>query len=136
MFTINLAVVSNDGLVNDDYYKEGLAIYKDAARVKLARQLGLKGRLEHDPQSGRVEVRLDEPAGATLQLTLFHPTRANHDQHVVLQHAGDGRYVGRLSNLEPAYWRVSLEPPSGAWRISGRLEISVAGSPQDIAELH
>jgi hypothetical protein len=136
MFTINLAVVSSDGLVNDDYYKEGLAIHMDADRVKKAQQLGLSGQLAHERASGRVEVRLNEAAGNVLQLTLFHPTRANRDQQVALQHAGDGRYVGRLAMLEPANWRVSVQPPASDWRISGRLSIADAEQLHGSSELH
>lgn len=123
IFTINIAIETSDGLVKDDYYKEGLAVHKDAERVEKAQELGLVGHLSLDPQQNRIELELKQSTVEALQLTLFHPTRSNQDQQVMLQHAGDGRYVGRLAALEPANWKVSIEPQGGAWRISGRLPV-------------
>ena len=130
MFTINLAVTSSDGLVKDDYYKEGLAIQKDADRVENARRLGLSANLQLDASSGRVEIQLHNATADKLNLALFHPTRANQDQQVELLNAGNGRYVGRIAALQPANWRVSVEPPANDWRLSGRLAIPQSNSAE------
>jgi len=126
MFTINLAIESNDGLVTDDYYKEGLAINKDAARVETAHRLGVVAELALHPDSGEVDVQLNDVALGQLDhltLALIHPTRSNRDQRISLTAAGGHRYVGRIAALEAANWRVSLEPPARNWRLSGRLAI-------------
>lgn len=136
MFTINLAVETSDGLVKDDYYKEGLAIHKDADRVLEADRLGLHGELSHDPASGRVELLLEGTPSKLLKLTLYHPTRSHQDQLVDLQSAGNGRYVGRLDTLAPANWRVSVEPENGEWRISGRLSVGLEPQGQSTTALN
>lgn len=133
--TLDLAIDSNDGLVSDDYYKEGLAIQKDAARAQMARDLGLLADLVYNPDTGTVEVTLnDAPIGSieSLQLNLVHPTRANHDQHLEMKPDGHGRYLAKVAGLAPANWRLSIEPPGSNWRISGRLSLPA----QQRAELH
>jgi hypothetical protein len=42
--TAYLAVVSNDGLVEDDYYKQGLAVNQRTARAQRAAELGIEAR--------------------------------------------------------------------------------------------
>lgn len=126
MFTIYMAVTTEDGLVTDDYYKEGLAIRKDAARAEAANALGVRGSLHYDASDGRIEVQLNDAAVgqlATLVVVLFHPTRSHQDQRVELARVGTGRYAGTVQTLGPANWRVSVEPTSGQWRINGRLAI-------------
>ncbi len=126
IITLNLAMDNDDGLVSDDYYKEGLAIHKDAARAQMARDLGVQAHLAYDPDSGIVVVTLNEAAIGnidTLTLNLVHPTRANHDQHLQMKREGQGRYLAQVAVLEPANWRLSLEPPGSSWRIRGRLSL-------------
>lgn len=133
MFTINLAIETNDGLVKDDYYKEGLAIHMDAARVETARQLGLAGQLELVGDGQRVQVRLNDAAIGnidSLTLSLSHPTRPNHDQLVVLTAQGDRLYAGDIEPLAPANWRIALAPPANDWRIGGRLAIPQTSSTE------
>ena len=137
-YTLDLAIESNDGLVKDDYYKEGLAIYKDAARVETAHRLGVDAQLQLDRTNGDIEIQLNSAAVGqlpNLNLALTHPTRAHQDQQVALTAAGQGRYIGRIAALAPANWRVSLEPPAGNWRLSGRLSIAQDGSTTSRTEL-
>ena len=124
--TITLAVTTRDGLVQDDYYKKGLAIHKDAAQVQAARQLGLKASLRYSVANSAVEVYLnDAPVGdlASLNFVAFHPTRSHQDRRLVMRRAERGRYIGKLQALTPANWRISIEPPGGTWRITGRIAI-------------
>ena len=126
LVTVQVAVHSDDGLVSDDYYKEGLAIQRDAARAQMARQLGVTADLHYDAAQGAVEVELNQAAVGdlpTLTLRLFHPTRAHHDQELRLERIAPGRYRSSAAQLAPANWKLSLFPPSESWRINGRLSI-------------
>ena len=124
--TINIAIQSDDGLVSDDYYKEGLAIHKDADSAARARALGIAGDLSYDRETGAVGVRFDSApldGGAALSLRATHPTLPNQDQTVPLTPLGDGAYAGRLQPLGPAHWRLELHPENKSWRIEGRLKL-------------
>lgn len=119
--TIWLAVTGADGLVVDDYYKQGLAINKVIAREDAARRLGLIAHLA--PAAGRLQLRLAGADAAGRPPALFvhfaHATRAGYDVRIRLVEAPDGRYEADLPTLSPGRWRLSIEDPQGAWRIAG-----------------
>lgn len=116
-----LATRSNDGLVADDYYKQGLAINRTLDRERHAAALHVSGVLEFSADRTRVRLLLRQDADmpAALVLTLVHPTRAGMDQQVTLIRAASGEFTGRLSAPIPGRWLVTLEDDSGSWRVSG-----------------
>jgi hypothetical protein len=137
--TLWLAVSSADGLVAEDYYKQGLAINRVIEREDAARRLGLSARVE--PAPGRLVLRLDGTQRGTAPAALFvqlaHATRAGYDMRLRLARAADGRYEAVLPPLPRGHWRVSIEDPQGRWRIagtwSGTLQPLVLGAPAVVA---
>lgn len=122
--TINLAIQSNDGLVSDDYYKEGLGIHKNADSSARAKALGIAGALNYDSDTGAIRMRFDSglpPDVGTLSLRAIHPTLPNQDQTVTLTPLGNNSYAGRLDPLGAAHWKLELMPADESWRIDGRL---------------
>ena len=119
--TIWLAVTGADGLVVDDYYRQGLAINKVIAREDAARALGLVAHLT--PAAGRLQLRLAGADAAGRPPALFvhfaHATRAGYDARIRLAQVSDGRYEADLPALPPGRWRLSIEDPRGVWRIAG-----------------
>jgi hypothetical protein len=123
-FTTVLALRSDDGLVADDYYRQGIAINRQIERDRRARALSVSAVVE---MSGtRVSVRLSG-AGAlspALRLRLIHPTRAADDREANLVSSGGGLYSGELDRAAaPAGGserrRLVLEDALGGWRILG-----------------
>ena len=126
IITINLAITSSDGLVSDDYYKEGLGIHRDADRSARADALGIAGSLSYDAQTGALNLKLDKPVDGmppALGLLLFHPTRPDNDQTVSLTAVDAELYAGRVEPLIPAFWKLSVEPEDESWRVVGRLKV-------------
>lgn len=118
--TLWLAISSADGLVAEDYYKQGLAINRVIEREEVAQRLGLSARIL--PAPGRLELRLGGVPGAhppSLFVRLAHATRAGHDLRLRLEPAADGRYEAELPALPAGHWRVSVEDPRATWRIAG-----------------
>lgn len=120
--TTVLAVRTSDGVVADDYYKQGLGINKVIARDAYAQAAGISARIVfNDERSGvRVLFASSERLPAALTLTLIHPTRRGEDQVVELRHVGPALYEGRLTPPRGASWRVALEDGSRTWRLKGR----------------
>jgi hypothetical protein len=118
--TLWLAVRSNDGLVADDYYKQGLAINRTLERSERAAAMGLKAWFA--VRDGRAVLRLESRAGAALpsrvRLKLTHPTRSGFDQALLLTRA-DGIYTGPLEELASGHWQVIVEDEAGTWRLAG-----------------
>ena len=113
--TIWIAVVTSDGLVAEDYYKQGLGINKVIAREMRASELGISAALEVD--GGRIRVRLEGASPQALFVHLAHRTRAGFDQRLRLAPVG-GTYEAEMAPLAPGGWRAIIEDPQGRWRIS------------------
>ena len=130
IITINIAFKTSDGLVSDEYYKEGLAIYRDADSATKAYDLGIAGDLDYDADTGSLDLVLDKPlenAPQQLVLEIFHPTRKNHDQLLQLTTVDNQRYVGRAEPLAAANWKLELHPIEKDWRVTGRMLVPGSG---------
>ncbi|MBS1229860.1 MAG: hypothetical protein H6R17_3137 [Proteobacteria bacterium] len=123
LFTAYLAVTSNDGLVDDDYYKQGLAVNKVTERDQKARSLGLQAEVMQGSDGVQLRVLLSaKPAVAlpeALTLRLVHPTRGGVDQSALLRAAGGGSYTGKLAAPLAGRWHVALEDDQKQWRLTG-----------------
>jgi hypothetical protein len=114
--TIWIAVASADGLVAEDYYRQGLAINKVLAREEAARERGISAEVVLE--SGKLEVVLKGEKPEALFAHLAHATRAGHDLRVRLAPAGQGVYQAELPPLPAGRWRVVIEDPRSTWRIA------------------
>jgi len=109
-----IAFASADGLVAEDYYKQGLGINRRLAREDAAREQGITARIE---LSSTITVELTGAAPEALCVHLAHATRAGHDLRLKLVPVEEGRYAAALPALPPGRWRIAIEDPRGAWRI-------------------
>ena len=125
LVTAWLAFSGADGLVVDDYYKQGLAINKTLGRSDAAERLGVQAELHF--ADGRVRVTLANAAvRGALSLRLVHPTRAGMDQSVDLVALRPGVYEGQLRAPQPGRWHVVLEDRD--WRLAGDWILPGAGA--------
>lgn len=119
--TLWLAVVSNDGLVTDDYYKQGMTVNQRLQRDHLAGELGLHADVMRSDLNVRLLLGADK--GAVLPkeivLKLAHPTRAGQDQLIKMKLESQGFYTGKLSGDLSGRWLASIEDPVGSWRLQG-----------------
>lgn len=110
-----IAFASADGLVADDYYRQGLGINKRLAREDEARRLGISA--EVSVEHGAISVQLRGAAPEALFVHLAHATRAGHDVRLRLAATPGGAYSAALPELPAGRWRIAIEDPRGAWRI-------------------
>ncbi|MBL8446957.1 MAG: FixH family protein [Zoogloeaceae bacterium] len=120
--TLWLAITTSDGLVVDDYYKQGLAIERTIARSKRATELGLVAQLR--VRAGGVEVYLTGKSAipTKIRLSFAHPTRVGLDQVMELEGSG-GRFGGTLPVLVTGRWDVQIEDLAKEWRLNGHLNV-------------
>jgi hypothetical protein len=112
-----IAFASADGLVAEDYYRQGMGINRRLAREEAARAQGISAQVE---LSSHIEVTLQGAAPEALFVHLAHATRAGHDVRLRLVPSG-GKYVAELPPLPPGRWRIVIEDPRGAWLIHAGL---------------
>ena len=129
LYTAWLAVVSNDGLVTDDYYRKGLSANQTIARSEQATKMGLVAgvRIAGDALSVRLQAG-DKSfvMPPTLALTITHPTRAGLDQARVLVRNGE-LYSGEVRLPAAGHWLVLLEDERKTWRLMGNVILPANG---------
>jgi len=128
--TLWLAIESDDGLVADDYYKQGLAINEVLHRDQLAARLGYEATLlfSFDQQRLRVTMHSDRDAAlpGALRLRIVHPTRPGADQTIELPARGNDEFNGVMKPLGSGRWLLILEDVNRSWRLTGEMR-----APQD-----
>ena len=117
--TVWLAIVSNDGLVADDYYKQGLAVNQRLYRDHQASNLGLSANLMRSGDAVRLLLAAHESISmpAELAIKFSHPTRSGRDQTVKMSMESPGFYTGQLSESLVGRWIVTIEDPEMKWRL-------------------
>ena len=114
--TMWLAFSTADGLVADDYYKQGLAINRRLAREDAARNLGISASVTL--RRDRIHVDIHGAAPDALFVHMAHATRAGHDMRLRLMPVSAGAYEAEISDLPRGHWRVVIEDARGTWRIA------------------
>jgi len=127
--TLYLASASFDGLVADDYYKQGLEINRSLARDRAATARGLDATLRLDRAAGQVRTNLQASSAPRmperLRLGLYHATRAGFDREVALERTGARAYAAALPELVPGRWYLELG--TAEWRLTGSLRMPGEG---------
>lgn len=130
--TVWMAIRSSDGLVVDDYYKQGLAINQTISRDRVAAERGYVAALSFDAAGKTVGVRFEGSRGEVLPdnlvLRVLHPTRAGQDRLILLHRGAGGEYSGVGKALESGRWNLVLEDRSTAWRLTGSFNFPAAES--------
>jgi len=123
--TYIIADRTKDGLVVDDYYKQGKEINRTLERDVAAARLGLHGTLTLDAKAHAVVLRLQAKAPAALPsaitLRWLHATRAGLDRSQLMQRQKDGHYRAEFPELKPGHWYIQLEAQD--WRLQGALHV-------------
>jgi len=116
--TLGIALATDDGLVADDYYKQGLAVNQVLRRDARARELQLAATVTLTGPGVRVTLRGTGEHSAELRLQLVHPTRSGRDQVVALRASGEVYEGGSIPlNGEPRL--LVLEDAQSTWRLTG-----------------
>jgi hypothetical protein len=117
-------------MVEDDYYKQGLAINQRLHRDKAASDLLLSAQVMLSGREVRVFLnaadRTKLPAG--LRLHFNHRTREGQDQVVTLEMSGQGFYSGALTTEVRGRWHVYLEDQDETWRLVGSWQSNAGDS--------
>ena len=127
-----LANVTWDGLVADDYYRQGMEINRSLARDAEAARLGLRASVAF-PAPGVVEVRLAGSDGAAaasagdrLHLHFARAARAGDDVRVPITREAAGTWRGILPEMAPGKWYVELG--NEQWRLAAPVRIPVSSA--------
>ena len=125
-----IAMRGSDGLVSEDYYRQGLAAQETISRSDKALALGLVARVCLTEDALNVQLSARAPGyqlPPALRVTLSHPTRAGLDQTQLIPRAGSG-YSGRLRLPAAGHWLILIEDEAKTWRLMGSVVLPANGA--------
>jgi hypothetical protein len=136
-----IAVRSNDGVIAEDYYRQGLRINQRLSPAASDQRRALGATLSAAPD-GELRVRMQglTDAPQRLRLTLAQPAGGNQGEVVSLERGPNGDYVGVLPKQTPGRWIVTLE--SGDWRlptttvVGGFSELRIGAAQRESSRLN
>ena len=122
---LGFAIVTDDGVVEDDYYRRGKEINRVLARDQAAAALGLEGAATLNPAQHMLELRLTARQAISwpeqVELKFLYATRAGLDRALILPRHADGTYRAPLPDLASGHWNVQLA--AQGWRLTGSLHV-------------
>lgn len=125
--TVYIAFHGADRLVNDNYYRDGLAINQRLEQDQLAKEMGLTADFRLDNESGELFITLrgQEISAPTLFLQLIHPVDDKRDRELTLSLMAPNYYRADLdSQLNYRYYLRLLPEPEREWRLNGEIDFS------------
>jgi hypothetical protein len=136
--TVTIAVKGRDGVVSEDYYRQGLAINQSLKRDEVAAKRGLSATLSLDSERQRIQVQVSQAHGETpsstesperqhLRLELINAVHPERDQRLILSPERDGRWFAEVPGVAPGPWDIVLE--GNDWRLRAQ-RIRLGGDPQ------
>ncbi len=131
LITLRIAIVSDDGLVVDDYYQRGKEINLVLARDQAAATRGYTGALRLDYRQNELSLALKARDGSEppelVSVKWLHATRGGNDQEILLPRSGDGLYRAPAPKLAAGNWHLQIEAQD--WRLSGALTVPLENIP-------
>jgi hypothetical protein len=122
--TAVIAFRGADGLVADDYYKQGLGVNRQIARDQAARDLAIAGEVRVLPDRVRVTLTAGASLPDRLTVRFAHPSRASEDRVVHPARVADGAWEAPLPGLPAGRWRAIVETEH--WRVGAQLDTNAA----------
>jgi hypothetical protein len=117
--TLALAIVSSDGMVEDDYYKRGLEINRILDRDTAAATHGLMADVTFNVGDKLILVHFtskpEYQLPDTIMLSFTHHTRQGFDKKVLLQHVAANTYQMPLPELINGEWTIEFS--AADWRL-------------------
>lgn len=119
-----LAISRSDSVVQDNYYKEGLAINQEMAAIESARKKNIELQLSFT--KGLVSIESTQPIAEEtqqLRLLLSHNLNDKLDREVVLNRIDQFTFSATMNDLKKGRWYISVNPihDDQLWRIKGKI---------------
>jgi len=122
IITLMIAANTEDGLVVDDYYKQGLAINEVISHDRMATELGLSAFVDINAETGEIFASLSADKQLTppqeISFKLIHRTRSGQDQVTTLMRMGDSSdYKGYVKPpIIKGRWTIHVQSQD-LWRL-------------------
>ncbi|MEJ2043895.1 MAG: FixH family protein [Reinekea sp.] len=119
-YLLYLAITTNDGVVLDNYYRDGKGYVLRTEEDQFARSANLAADLQIIEKQVTLKMTGNlAPMPEKLLLILSHPTEQNLDVTTTLTHRGMGEYTGALPETVSGRRILQLQPveTEQGWRL-------------------
>ena len=120
-----LSIVTHDGIVKDDFYKEARGHHVDSSRAETAVKLGVKGELQLDNLTGDLMLHFksnQDELPSHLNLSIIHPTHQQYDQSITLKHVPESSaYTGSLQISLKGKRYLILQDDTASWNLRAEI---------------
>ncbi|MFT7461400.1 MAG: hypothetical protein ACI909_004101 [Planctomycetota bacterium] len=117
--TIILAIQSDDGLVLDDYYKQGMEINRTIEKDKIALFHEIHASLQYADDNDQIRLIISAANNFSypekLNIKYLNASRKGLDQEQILGRDGQNIYLGANPKLARGKWHILIEGED--WRI-------------------
>jgi hypothetical protein len=121
---IYLAYTNHDGLVSDNYYKDGQEINQRLALDQQAVTKGITAQVLIGEDQQNVRVILNQAVEGALTLKIVHPTKSGVDQTITLAAQGPMLFSGKLTQpLATERWQIEVGDQKNTWRLSKEWQV-------------
>ena len=138
--TYQIAANSPHQMVQDNYYKKGLAINSDLELIDHAKKLKLAGELTFNKDAKLIILKLKasrkqlpvDKMKSKLLLNFSHPTISKLDQQLYLEAINNNElegedsefytkeYIASFDHVKKAYWHISIMDEDKTWQLKSR----------------
>lgn len=122
--TLYLALSRPVSVVQDNYYKEGLAINQQMQAIEKAQEQGITLQLVLSKGMATVEVNQTLPS-STQQLSLYlsHNLNDKLDRKLIANRVSEQQFATTMQALPAGIWYISVTPADEQqqWRIKGKI---------------
>ena len=124
IFQITVVILHPDDVVDDNYYKDGMAINQTLDEDRAAKKLGVTASLAAYTKD-EIALIVHGTKDSRLTLKFAHITDASKDRQVILYRQANDRYAA-YKNIpqeftRPGVWYVELDGQNGDWRLWKRM---------------
>jgi nitrogen fixation protein FixH len=107
------------GLETPDAYRKGLAYNQRIAEGLAQAQRGWRDKLAYVPETQRVRIDLNDPAGAgvpdlVIAGEIGRPVTDRFDRKLEFTQTGPGTYEAEAAGLDAGWWTIDIEARKGA----------------------
>ncbi|QLG87857.1 FixH family protein [Chitinibacter bivalviorum] len=124
-----LAYTNKDGLVSDNYYKDGQKINERIALDQKTAAQGITAQLLLGDDQQSIRVILNQAVEGELILKIAHPTRDGFDQTIELEPQAPMMFAGKADHVIAVQrWQVELADKKNNWRLAKEWQV-LLGEP-------
>ena len=122
VITYKIAADNPHSMVQDDYFKKGLAINQSIAKQNYAKELMLSATIAVDKQADLIIVKFDDVGVEANQLKLLfsHPTKERLDKALLLEKLSPNEFAAQAPELKQAYWHIRMLDNDDSWLLKAR----------------